>query len=87
MPTTITEDQLNPALDTIVSVFSCECNSGPLTEKRPSQEAKMQRKALAERKLDFARAGEVVNKLTLTQQDMRADYREPRFTTAGWTVV
>jgi uncharacterized DUF497 family protein len=39
--------------------------------------------ALAHRGLDFARAGEVFAGLTFTQEDLRADYGEARFVTAG----
>jgi uncharacterized DUF497 family protein len=41
------------------------------------------RKALAERGLDFARAGEVFAGKHFTAQDMREDYCEPRYITAG----
>lgn len=41
-------------------------------------------KALRERGLDFARAREVFDGLTITLPDQRQDYGEPRFITAGW---
>ncbi|MCC7646540.1 MULTISPECIES: BrnT family toxin [unclassified Janthinobacterium] len=41
-------------------------------------------KTLRERGLDFARAREVFDGLTMTLQDQRQDYGEPRFITAGW---
>lgn len=40
-------------------------------------------KTLSERGLDFARAGEVFAGVTVTAEDARFDYGEPRFTTAG----
>ncbi|WP_338052612.1 BrnT family toxin [Rhodocyclus purpureus] len=40
-------------------------------------------KNLAERGLDFARAGEVFAGVTVTAEDARFDYGEPRFTTVG----
>ncbi len=40
-------------------------------------------KTLAERGLDFARAGEVFSGATVTAEDARFDYGEPRFTTVG----
>ncbi len=40
-------------------------------------------KALAERGLDFARAGEVFSGKHFTGQDMRQDYAEDRFVTVG----
>jgi uncharacterized DUF497 family protein len=40
-------------------------------------------KTLAERGLDFARAGEVFAGPTLTQRDSREDYGEDRYITAG----
>jgi len=40
-------------------------------------------KALAERGLDFARAGEVFAGRHFTGQDMRQDYAEDRFITVG----
>ena len=39
---------------------------------------------MAERGLDFARAGEVFEGVQLTRQDKREDYAEVRFVTAGW---
>lgn len=41
-------------------------------------------KTLRERGLDFARAREVFDGLTMTLPDQRQDYGEPRFITAGW---
>lgn len=41
-------------------------------------------KALAERGLDFVRAGEVFAGTHLTREDTREDYAEQRFQTAGW---
>ncbi len=41
-------------------------------------------KTLRERGLDFARARVVFDGLTITLQDQRQDYGEPRFITAGW---
>lgn len=41
-------------------------------------------KTLRERGLDFARAHEVFDGLTITLPDQRQDYGEPRFITAGW---
>jgi len=40
-------------------------------------------KALIERGLDFARAGEVFAGVNVTAEDARFDYGEPRFTTVG----
>ncbi len=40
-------------------------------------------KTLSERGLDFARAEEVFAGVTVTAEDARFDYGEPRFTTAG----
>lgn len=40
-------------------------------------------KTLAERGLDFARAGEVFSGKHFTGQDMRQDYAEDRFITVG----
>ncbi len=40
-------------------------------------------KTLAERGLDFARAGEVFAGLHFTGQDLRQDYAEDRFITVG----
>ena len=40
-------------------------------------------KTLAERGLDFARAGEVFAGLHFTGQDVRQDYAEDRFITVG----
>ena len=40
-------------------------------------------KTLAERGLDFARAGEVFAGLHFTGQDVRQDYEEDRFITVG----
>ena len=40
-------------------------------------------KTLAERGLDFARAGEVFTGLHFTGQDTRQDYEEDRFITVG----
>jgi uncharacterized DUF497 family protein len=39
---------------------------------------------LAERRLDFADAVRVLEGPTLTQEDDRFDYPEPRFQTYGW---
>ena len=41
-------------------------------------------KTLAERGLDFARAGEVFGGVHITGQDNRAVYPEDRFITVGW---
>ncbi|WP_426057470.1 BrnT family toxin [Janthinobacterium sp. PSPC2-1] len=41
-------------------------------------------KTLRERGLDFARAREVFDGLTITLPDQRQDYGELRFITAGW---
>lgn len=41
-------------------------------------------KTLRERGLDYARAREVFDGLTITLPDQRQDYGEPRFITAGW---
>lgn len=41
-------------------------------------------KTLIERRLDFARAREVFEGLTVTLPDQRQDYGEARFITAGW---
>ncbi len=40
-------------------------------------------KTLAERGLDFARAGDVFAGATVTAEDARFDYGEPRFNTVG----
>lgn len=40
-------------------------------------------KTLAERGLDFARAGEVFGGRHLTAEDLRENYSEPRYTTLG----
>ncbi|MBU2857699.1 BrnT family toxin [Acidithiobacillus ferrooxidans] len=40
-------------------------------------------KTLAERGLDFARAGEVFAGVNVTAEDARFDYGEPRFITVG----
>ena len=40
-------------------------------------------KTLAERGLDFARAGEVFSGVTATVVDTRSDYGEPRLNTVG----
>lgn len=40
-------------------------------------------KVMTERGLDFARAGEVFAGPTVTMEDTRFDYGEPRFTTVG----
>lgn len=40
-------------------------------------------KTMAERGLDFARAGEVFAGPSVTSEDARLDYREPRFVTVG----
>lgn len=40
-------------------------------------------KALVERGLDFARAGEVFEGVTVTNDDQRSDYGEPRCVTVG----
>lgn len=47
-------------------------------------DAAKREKTLRERGLDFARAREVFDGLTITLQDQRQDYGEPRFITAGW---
>lgn len=39
---------------------------------------------LTNRGLDFSRAGEVFASRHLTRADIRKDYAEPRFQTAGW---
>ena len=39
---------------------------------------------LAERQLDFAHAGRIFEGVTLTQEDDRVAYPEPRFQTYGW---
>jgi uncharacterized DUF497 family protein len=41
-------------------------------------------KTLDERGLDFELAAEVFAGMTLTQPDLRTNYGEQRFTTAGW---
>jgi uncharacterized protein len=41
-------------------------------------------KTLVERGLDFELVPEVFAGMTLTQPDLRFDYGEQRFTTAGW---
>lgn len=41
-------------------------------------------KTLAERGLDFARAGEVFAAPSVSTEDARASYGEQRFVTAGW---
>lgn len=41
-------------------------------------------RTMAERGLDFARAGEVFAGDHLTRRDARGDYAEDRFVTAGW---
>ena len=41
-------------------------------------------RTLAERGLDFARAGEVFAGRHLTRRDLRQDYAENRFVTIGW---
>lgn len=41
-------------------------------------------KTLEERGLDFSRAEEVFAGVHLTREDMREDYVEQRFQTAGW---
>jgi uncharacterized protein len=41
-------------------------------------------KTFNERGLDFELAAEVFAGLTLTQPDLRSDYGEQRFATAGW---
>ena len=41
-------------------------------------------RTLAERGLDFARAGEVFAGRHLTRRDLRQDYAENRFVTVGW---
>lgn len=41
-------------------------------------------KTLIERRLDFARAREIFEGLTITMPDQRQDYGEARFITAGW---
>jgi len=46
----------------------------------PSKRAR----ALAERGLDFARAGEVFNGPRVTEQDVRKDYGEYRYITFGY---
>ena len=40
-------------------------------------------KTLVERGLDFARAGEVFEGVTVTNSDKRSDYGEPRYATVG----
>ena len=47
-------------------------------------DAAKREKTLRERGLDFARAHEVFDGLTITLPDQRQDYGEPRFITAGW---
>ena len=47
-------------------------------------DAAKREKTLRERGLDFARARVVFDGLTITLQDQRQDYGEPRFITAGW---
>jgi len=47
-------------------------------------DAAKREKTLKERGLDFARARVVFDGLTITLQDQRQDYGEPRFITAGW---
>ncbi|PHV30260.1 hypothetical protein CSQ94_27100 [Janthinobacterium sp. BJB312] len=47
-------------------------------------DAAKREKTLRERGLDFARAREVFDGLTITLPDQRQDYGEPRFITAGW---
>jgi uncharacterized DUF497 family protein len=47
-------------------------------------DAAKREKTLEERGLDFARARVVFDGLTITLQDQRQDYGEPRFITAGW---
>lgn len=46
----------------------------------PAKRAKM----LLERGLDFARAGEVFEGVTVTMDDNRLDYGEPRYVTVGY---
>ena len=41
-------------------------------------------KTFIERGLDFARAGEIFEGLTITMPDQRQEYGEARFITAGW---
>lgn len=41
-------------------------------------------KTLIERGLDFARAREIFEGLTITMPDQRQEYGEARFLTAGW---
>ncbi|MDP3670271.1 MAG: BrnT family toxin [Telluria sp.] len=41
-------------------------------------------KTLLERGLDFARAGDVFEGVTVTMDDSRLDYGEPRFVTVGY---
>lgn len=41
-------------------------------------------KTLIERGLDFARAREIFEGLTITMPDQRQEYGEARFITAGW---
>ena len=41
-------------------------------------------KTLDERGLDFELAAEVFAGMTLTQPDLRTNYGDQRFTTAGW---
>ena len=47
-------------------------------------DAAKREKTLRERGLDFVRAREVFDGLTITLPDQRQDYGEPRFITAGW---
>ncbi|WP_402720585.1 BrnT family toxin [Janthinobacterium rivuli] len=47
-------------------------------------DAAKREKTLRERGLDFARAHEVFDGLTITLPDQRQDYGESRFITAGW---
>ena len=46
-------------------------------------DAAKRNKTLAERGLDFARAGEIFDGLHLTGQDTRQEYTEDRFITVG----
>ncbi|MGK5027739.1 BrnT family toxin [Janthinobacterium sp. RB2R34] len=41
-------------------------------------------KTLSERGLDFARARDIFEGLTITMPDQRQEYGEARFITAGW---
>jgi uncharacterized protein len=51
---------------------------------RITVDAVKREKTLIERGLDFARAKEVFEGLTITLPDQRQDYGEQRFITVGW---